>query len=171
MNRKPDDADRLSRWVREHGQPLFGFLLRSVGNWALAEDLTQEVFARAWRHREAYQEIGQERAYLLRIAARLVRDHYRRPALATLVQDPEGAEPLTAESAPSAMLEQAETEKELNEALDRLSPAQRQTLLLRYYGEMSFEEIAQVMQIPLSTALSHARRGLSGLRKMLRNAH
>ena len=53
------------------------------------------------------------------------------------------------------------------EALDQLSVPQRRVLLLRYYGDMSFEEIAATLECPLNTALSHCRRGLLALRRLL----
>ena len=55
----------------------------------------------------------------------------------------------------------------LHAALDRLAPMQQQVLLLRYYGQMDFQEIADTLQTPLNTALSHCRRGLETLRRLL----
>jgi len=51
--------------------------------------------------------------------------------------------------------------------LASLSPPQRRALLLRYYGDLSFAEIAAIMGCPLGTALSHCRRGLLKLRELL----
>jgi RNA polymerase sigma factor (sigma-70 family) len=68
---------------------------------------------------------------------------------------------------PSEALARTEAAERLTGALDRLSPAQRRVLLLRYYGQMSFAEIADVVGCPLSTALSHCRRGLLALRKLM----
>ena len=62
---------------------------------------------------------------------------------------------------------QAEAERHLAQALTTLSPAQRRVLLLRYYGHLSFEEIADILGCPLNTALSHCHRGLTALRKVL----
>ena len=56
---------------------------------------------------------------------------------------------------------------EVHRALEQLSPPQRRVLLLRYYGQMSFAEIAHIMEIPLNTVLSHCHRGLEKLRKLL----
>lgn len=68
---------------------------------------------------------------------------------------------------PSQTLARTEAAKELTAALERLSPGQRRVLLLRYYGQLSFSEIAEIMECPISTALSHGRRGLLALRKLL----
>jgi RNA polymerase sigma factor (sigma-70 family) len=74
-----------------------------------------------------------------------------------------------ADSAPPALdeLASAETNDELSAALGQLAPNQRRVLLLRFFGALTFEEIAATMGCPLSTALSHARRGLATLKKLL----
>ena len=61
----------------------------------------------------------------------------------------------------------ARESEELAAALNELTLAQRRVLLLRYFGELSFEEIAGTLGCPLGTALSHCRRGLAALRKLL----
>ena len=54
--------------------------------------------------------------------------------------------------------------------LGELSPLQQRVLLLRYYGQLSFAEIAEIIGCPLNTALSHCRRGLEALRTRLLNS-
>src|SRR5438105_1148494 len=72
----PDE--RIARWVREHAGAVRGYLLGMVRRADVADDLVQEVFQRAWQARERYRDQGHERAYLLRIADRLVVDRSRR---------------------------------------------------------------------------------------------
>src|SRR3954463_2200322 len=69
---------RLARWVREHGAAVRGYLLGLVRRADVADDLLQEVFQRAWQARDRYEDQGYERAFLLRIADRLVIDKSRR---------------------------------------------------------------------------------------------
>lgn len=171
MNAHPpddDDRQRLSDWMRQHGAAVRGY----VGAWVRrpdqADDLTQEVFRRAWQARASYREQGTPRAYLLRIADRLVCDRQRR-ATSEVQMDAEGWKQIepTCEVEPSRRLEQAEAAAQLTAALDRLSPPQQRVLLLRYYGQLDFAEIAAALNCPLNTALSHARRGLEALRGLL----
>ena len=68
---------------------------------------------------------------------------------------------------PPAAAMRAEKNEQLAAALDQLSPPQRRVLLLRYYGHFSFAEIAEMIDCPLNTTLSHCRRGLEALRAML----
>jgi RNA polymerase sigma-70 factor, ECF subfamily len=160
---------RIARWVREHGQSVRGYLLGLVRRSDAADDLLQEVFRRAWQAAGRYRDEGHERAYLLRIADRLVVDRSRR--LGQEINLDEGRwreiEPAAADDSPLEELTSREASAELAAALDRLTLAQRRVLLLRYFGDLTFEEIAQALDCPLGTALSHCRRGLEALRKQM----
>jgi RNA polymerase sigma factor (sigma-70 family) len=76
-------------------------------------------------------------------------------------------EPAQPAAAPEEALARAEMSRQLAATLDSLSEPQRRVLLLRYYGELSFAEIATMLECPVSTALSHCHRGLQTLRKLL----
>ena len=146
-----------------------GFLWASVRRADVAEELTQEVFCRAWQARSSYREQGNARAYLLRIADRLACNRGRRNERHVNL-DGDGwkqHEPIGLTADPPAAAVQAEENQLLAAALDQLSPPQRRVLLLRYYGQFSFAEIAEVIGCPLNTALSHCRRGLEALRTLL----
>lgn len=164
-----DDRQRLSDWVRQHGRAVYGYVLRFVRDADAADDLTQDVFRKAWQSREAYREQGTARAYLLRIADRLACDRYRRshPSVHWDDESWQKNQPSSREDEPSSRLERAETERQLAAALDNLSPSQRRVLALRYYGDLSFAEIAETLEVPLNTVLSHCHRGLKTLRRML----
>ena len=163
------DSDAVSRWVREHGRSVRGYLLRLVRRPDVADDLTQEVFRRAWQARDRYQELGHERAWLLRIADNLACDRARRQGREQTVDEEtwRHLEPAGNSPRPDERLAREESRAELAQALDRLTDMQQRVLLLRFYGEMDFAQIAQVVGCPLGTALSHARRGLMSLRKLL----
>ena len=175
-----DDAARLTRWVREHGRAVLGFLAAAVRDRDAAEDLLQETFARAWRARSRYADAGDgtrtERADLIRIADRLAQDRFRRFGSGSRrrgeVQVDEAEwdriEPHDARG-PAAWenLERDDARQMLDVAMGALSEAQRRTLLLRYYGDLSFEEIAAMIEAPVNTVLSHCHRGLRAMRRLL----
>jgi RNA polymerase sigma-70 factor (ECF subfamily) len=163
-----DDHNRLTRWVVDHGEAVLGYLSALVRDRAAAEDLLQEVFCRAWEARARYDDRKKERGYLLTIADRLARTKARSTKREIVVDDAawDDLEPIDPRGSPPASLEQREIHRMLGEALDELSEPQRRALLLRYYGEMSYQEIAEAMHCPLSTALSHCHRGLSALRRL-----
>jgi RNA polymerase sigma-70 factor, ECF subfamily len=167
--RNTDEERMFADWVRQHGKAVRGFLWASVRRADVAEDLAQEVFCRAWQARSTYREQGTAKAYLLRIADRLVCDRGRRAGQQVNL-DGDGwkrLEPVSRADGPPAAALRAEENGQLAAALDQLSPPQRRVLLLRYYGQFSFAEIAEMTDCPLNTALSHCRRGLEAMRAML----
>jgi RNA polymerase sigma-70 factor, ECF subfamily len=166
-DRTNDEREQLTEWVRRHGGAVLGYLAGMVRDRALAEDLLQEVFCRAWQARGRYRDAGHERAYLLRIADRLACDHARRRRREPPLGGTEAAETAGRECPPWERMDRAETRRLLAAALDALSEPQRRTLLLRYYGNLEFHEIAEFLNSPLNTVLSHNRRGLSALRQLL----
>ena len=164
-----DDTQLWTEWVRAHGPAVRGYVLAMVRRPDLADELAQEAFFRAWQARDRYREEGFARAYLLRIADRLVCDHARRSGHEIQVGDEQWkqVEPRCLAGGPVDVALQIESVEQLAAAMERLSPVQRRVLLLRYYSDMSFAEIASVLGCPLGTALSHCRRGLQTLRSQL----
>jgi RNA polymerase sigma-70 factor (ECF subfamily) len=128
------------------------------------DDLLQETFFRAWRHRKKFLDEGKDRPYLLKIADRLLVDEFRKRRWKT--QPLEGDVFSRNDESDHRMLDM-ENREMLRKAMGLLSEPQQRTLLLRFYGQMSFQDIAQHLGCPLSTALSHCRRGLESLRQLL----
>lgn len=160
------EREEMSRWVHEHGPSLLGYLTVRLGDRHAAEELVQEVFCRAWEARDRYQEQGRARGYLFRIAERLLAHRRVKDARARgSSHDLEQAVDQRVD--PALFAENAEEGRRLRLALEGLSGNQRDTLLLRYFSQLEFHEIARVLDCPLNTALSHARRGLAALRKVL----
>jgi RNA polymerase sigma-70 factor (ECF subfamily) len=135
----------------------------------IADELTQDVFFRAWQARDRYREEGHARAYLMRIADRLACDRARKLTGEIQVSDEHWklVEPAGPAVEPAAALMTEEALQQLDVAMERLSPAQRRVVLLRFYGALSFAEIAKLMDCPLGTALSHCHRALQTLREQL----
>ena len=165
----PTDHERFAAWGREHGPAVWGYLLAMVRRTDVADDLVQEVFCKAWQARDRYREQDSARAYLLRIADRLMIDRGRKSGREiTLDEDAwSHVEPADPNAGPSRSAVEAEAAARLAEALKRLSHIQRRVVLLRYYGQLGFAEIAETVGCPLNTALSHCRRGLAALREIL----
>jgi RNA polymerase sigma-70 factor, ECF subfamily len=163
------DEHKFAQWVEEHGKAVRGFLWASVRRADVAEELTQEVFCRAWQARSTYREQGNARAYLMRIADRLACDRGRRAGVQVNLDDDawKQYEPISRTADPSSAAARVEENEQLAAALDQLSPPQRRVLLLRFYGQFSFAEIADMTDCPLNTTLSHCRRGLESLRVLL----
>jgi RNA polymerase sigma-70 factor (ECF subfamily) len=163
----PDEL--LASWVREHSAAIRGYALALVRRQDVADDVLQEVFRRAWQVRDSFRRQGQDRAFLIRIADHLVCDRARRLGRELNLDDAgwQAQEPTAEETDPAAIVQWREAEQDLTAALDQLSPGQRRVLLMRYFGGLEFSEIAEQLGCPLNTALSHCRRGLQTLRKLM----
>ncbi len=168
---------RLESWVARYGVPLRAHLFALVRRNDVADDLLQETFRRAWQAIGRYQEQNNERGWLFRLADRTVADHWRKVGRNALVsatdyQGGDAEESQTIDRAdetagPLARVIASEERAEALRWLDALSESQRRVLLLRFFGELEFAEIAAHLEVPLGTVLSQAHRGLDRLRTLL----
>lgn len=165
-------------WLIEHfASRIYGFLYRMTGSQPDAEDLMQEVFVRLVRMIGAYQHDGRFEAWIFRIAANLARDRLRRLRrgprfVGSLPTQDEGEHSSVAslqvsEPAVDAGLLHAEEMVELGIALAKLPDAERETVMLRHFSQMSYKEIAEATGVPLGTALARGHRGLNRLRQLM----
>ncbi len=168
------DPAAFDEIVDEYAGRLCGFFRRLLGHRAEAEDLTQEVFVRVVRNIGSYAESGRFEAWLFRIAANLARDRIRSGKRSLTIVDTSddedsGLDDLDAPdrrgtSPPDRALEQQDESTRLQEVIDRLPAGEREVILLRHYGELSFADIAEYMGTPIGTALARSHRGLAKLR-------
>ena len=163
------DTAALDEIVQAYAPRLFGYFYRLAR--PEAEDLLQELFLRMVRMIGTYQHDGRFDAWLFRIAANLVRDRVRRARRGT-EGDVSGAEALYQMPADSAELpdEQVSVDEQcdrLQQAIEQLPPTEREVIMLRHFSQLSFQEIADMMQTPLGTALARAHRGLRHLRELM----
>lgn len=156
--------------------PVYAYLARTTGDRHLAEDLLQDVFLRLIQNIERYSESGRFEAWLFRIAANRVRDWARRRVRSERVgaaghSDDESGGPKVVdrpvEAPPEVRLVRSEEAKLLEAAMGTLEPQERQVLMLRHYGDLSFREIADIMGRPLGTVLARSHRALLKLREKL----
>ena len=164
MNDATPDAGRLFELMIEPcRRPLWTFLLRRVGDRAHAEDLYQETLLRAWRALPTYTEGGRLLSWLFRIAHNVVRDEGRRqaarPSLVGLPELPEVVDTRRADD----RVEASQTRERLNEGLRRLTEEQLHVFLLRMHSDLTFQQIAELTEAPLSTVLNRMRDALRKL--------
>lgn len=163
------DEEQFAQWVEQYGSRIQAYVQSRVYDFATAEDITQETFYRAWSARDAYQEQGSPKKYLFCIAERLIID-YRRKKRPTFFESDEvqsAVEPVDNDRSPEQNLVLSEDIQKLRSAMELLSEVQQKTLMLRYYGQLSFGEIAEIVEMPLGTVLSHCHRALEKLRGIL----
>ncbi len=172
------DRQALADLYERYRKRLFGFLMRSAGERAAAEDLFQEVWVKAIQAIGSYDTArGTFRAWLFRIAANAAVDRARREAVRTTGKwDPPNAEFAegmidelpAAGVGPERESASRETGVAIAEALAALPPEQRAALLLRHQQGLSYTEIAIAVGVPEGTAKTRVHRAVESLRATLK---
>jgi RNA polymerase sigma-70 factor (ECF subfamily) len=162
---RDDSGDELRELYRRYAGQLFGFACNALGDRELAEEVVQDVFARAWRHAGDYDpKRASVRTWLYSIARHRVVDARRRGP---------GGPPRAAgteQETPAELdrtLEQAVLRWQVAAALARLSPEHREVIRLAHYGGLTLREIAERKGIPLGTVKSRTSYALRSLRLIL----
>ena len=159
--------------VRRHEKRVYAVALRSSGSPEDAEDITQEVFLRAWRSIEEFRGDSGFSTWLFRITMNMCVDFARhkhaQPQTQPLVMGEEESERPLPDTAPTPEehLDNSELGRELAAALDEVSEEHRRIVLLRDVSGMSYTEIAEVLEISEGTVKSRLSRARIALRKVL----
>jgi RNA polymerase sigma factor (sigma-70 family) len=156
--------------TKRHCTSLQRYLQRLVRNDLLAEELHQQTWISALENLDKFDVTsggGGFKAWLFRIATNKAHDHWRSRGREKKVKD--GLRLVTEEIAPDAShrLEGAEAEKKLRAAIEMLPDNQKEVLLMRYYGNLKFVEIAEMLGCPLNTALGRMHKAMIRLRELL----
>jgi RNA polymerase sigma-70 factor (ECF subfamily) len=160
----PVDIERL---YDEHAQALFAFLLNFTRHEADTRDLLQELFIKLAKRPELLDGVRDERAFLLRLAHNLAIDLIRRRGTREKNYEQLAGEPL-AVFAPTDAPDEGAFREALAAALGELPAEQREVVHLKLWEGLTFEQIAELLGIPLNTAASRYRYGLDKLRARLR---
>ena len=153
-------------WFNRHGPRLLLFARQWAGGHAEAQDIMQEAFVRFWRARErARDPAAYMYACVRRCALESLRSGRRRERreLAAARKRPEHVE-----AAFEALPEKDEFRRSVEAALGRLPDEQRHVLVLKIWGDLTFEQIGEVMEVSPNTAASRFRYGLTVLRQELK---
>lgn len=166
------NAQALATLVDRHHHLLLGYLYRLTGGHRpLAEDLTQEAFLRALRRIAQYQYPRPFKPWLYAIATNLARDHYKQAEqrYATVALDLAETLPDHNASHPGEALFAQVEARAVIRALAALPSPQRETIVLRYYQDLSLEDIAAALHIPVGTVKSRLSLGLKRLKALLKD--
>ena len=155
--------------VGRYKNSIVSFLFRFVGDFRTAEDLAQETFLRVFKKIQDYNNSAKFSTWLYTIASNLAKDEFKRrsrhPAKSLDWkggQDTTRSVPQvkadTTESVPDVRLEHDEVRVNVNKALDRLEAHDREILVLKDVQGLSYEEIAQILELPMGTVKSRISR-------------
>ncbi len=162
----------MEQIVRRYQQPVIRLIARIVGNPALAEDLAQDTFIKAFRNLAAFDPTRRLSSWLFRIAHNTAIDALRRarPAVVPLDALPSDGPGTPAVSAAPDPIEQAALGDAIRRALAAVRPEYRAAITLRYEEGLAFDEIAQILNVPTATARSHVHRARNELLRHLIDA-
>ena len=164
------DEEAIEVLFARYAQPLYGFFWRLTSDPALAEDLLQELFIRLVNYTGKLPQ--HFRAWLYTVARNLSYDALRAQGRKQIHQadgfddNLDELKDVMQNEPEKTALRRADDER-IRKSLDQLPDVQREVVVLRYYQELSLEEIAEVTKVPLGTVKSRLYRALELLRGML----
>jgi RNA polymerase sigma-70 factor (ECF subfamily) len=168
------DLDSFNQLVTRWERPIYALAYRTLGREEDARDVVQEAFLRAYRGLRGFKGQAKFSSWLYRITLNLCRDWIRRERRAPLVQVPEGTDPVDLADQRMAAAESVEelvARREMSAAVARamaeLPEEQRTAIMLKEYHGLTFQEIADQLDCPLSTVKTRLYQGLSMLRRRL----
>src|SRR5947209_8110922 len=169
------DTAAFERLIERHQALVAGTIARMLGSNAEVEDIAQQVFIRVWKSAGRYVARAKFTTWLLKITRNLVFNEMRRakrhPHMPVQI-DPEAEEiPLKDEAAasPDATLLQSELQMAIEDAIGLLPETQRMALVLRRYEELSYDEIADVLDLSVPAVKSLLFRARTELRERLKD--
>ena len=157
------DTSAFGVLVRTYQARLVRFAVRLTGDSELAQDAVQEAFLRLWRGRATYEPRGCLQAYLFRVVRSVCLDYARTSRLTEPLD--EGAVAET--PGPAALAEAQSLADAVRLAVQSLPEAQRAVFLLSEYEQLSYAEIADVLDCPVGTVASRKHQATETLRRKL----
>jgi len=168
------DLDSFNQLVSRWERPIYALAYRTLGREEEARDVVQDAFLRAFRGLKGFKGEAKFSSWLYRITLNLCRDWIRKERRAPLVQVPEGDDSMNlAEQMPSPdesvedLVSRREMSRAVSLAMAELPEEQRTAIMLKEYQGLTFQEIAELLDCPLSTVKTRLYQGLSVLRRRL----
>lgn len=167
------DNQAFDTLLKRHQSRVFSYILSIVKNRDVADDLFQETFVKAIMtiKQGRYAESGKFSAWISRIAHNLIIDYYRQEKSENVVSaDDENIDVLNRKDLCEHNVEDAmvsrQIHKDVRKIIDALSDNQREVLMMRFYRDMSFKEIAEATKVSINTALGRMRYAILNMRRI-----
>jgi len=171
------DLDSFNQLVLRWERPIYALAYRVIGREEDARDVCQETFLRAFRALGGFKGQAKFSYWLYRITLNLCRDWIRRERRQPLAQTPEGVDlvELAGEAEDTESIEELVARKEIGAAVAKamalLPEEQRTAIVLKEYHGLTFQEIADMLDCPLSTVKTRLYQGLTVLRRQLERSN
>jgi RNA polymerase sigma-70 factor (ECF subfamily) len=163
----------LEMLVNRYKDKVLTSILYVVRDSYIAEDIFQETFIKVIKSlkTKGYQDEGKFLPWVLRIARNMCIDYIRKTKRMPVITDSENEDVMRKYQLGISNVQEKrianETSEWVQRAIAKLPYEQREVLVLRHYGELSFKEIAEVTQVSINTALGRMRYALSNLKKII----
>jgi len=167
------DVESFNQLVVRWERPIYALAYRVIGREEEARDVVQETFLRAFRGIGNFRGQAKFSSWVYRIALNLCRDWIRRERRSPILPAPEGVDviELAAAQGPAESIEDLVARNDMSQAvaglMTRLPEEQRTAIILKEYHGMTFQEIADLQGVPLSTVKTRLYQGLNVLRRHL----
>ena len=168
------DQASIEVLINRHKNKVFTYIILIVKNQSLAEDIFQDTFIKVIKSLKEgkYKDNGKFVSWVIRIAHNLTIDHFRKEKqINTYSNEDYEADIFNSRKLSESTVEDIMVEnqiiKEVRLLIDELPEDQKQVILLRHYGGLSFKEIADQTDVSINTALGRMRYALINLRKLI----
>jgi RNA polymerase sigma-70 factor (ECF subfamily) len=169
------DSKSFEALIERHRNRLFSYITYTVKNRHLAEDIFQETCIKAITSMldGRYSESGRFLPWVIRIAHNLIIDHFRQEKLLKVYYTDNFAAPVLnsprySDHTIEDILVRDQIHADVRSLIDYLPEEQKEVILLRHYGDLSFKEIAEYTQVSINTALGRMRYALINLRRLIK---
>ena len=165
----------LEMLIKRHKNRLFTTIILIVKDSYIAEDIFQETFIKIIKNLKTgkYNEEGKFLPWAARIARNMAIDYFRKTKRMPTITDSSGQDVFRTIKIKTENREQqiirSEKESLVRAAIEKLPAEQRQVLILRHYGDLSFKEIAKMTDVSINTALGRMRYAITNMRKVMAN--
>ncbi len=161
------DQDAFRQLVQRYQRLVMRVAFRSMGDMSLAEDVAQEAFIKVFRGLPAYRPEKPFVHWLHRVVANAVTDELRRRRPVQSLDGMMESAPASEEDGPPEVAAQHAVQEAVRAAIAGLPPRYRDAITLQVFHELSYEEIARRLNLPLSTVMWRLNAGKRLLRKRL----
>ncbi|MDP8205854.1 MAG: sigma-70 family RNA polymerase sigma factor [Candidatus Electryonea clarkiae] len=170
-----DDEMAFEELVTRYQHPLTTFVSRFVRPGPHVEDILQEAFIRVWRHRRRYKTVAKFSTWVFTIAGNLAKTELRRLKIRRNVtirtggesMEEEGVDVIDEHQDPENDAEREEIRRVVMEEMEKLPKAYRAAVILRDINDKTYDEIAEILRVPVGTIKSRVNRGRTQLKKKL----
>lgn len=168
------DENSLAILVERHQSKIYGYIYSKVSDRDLTEDIFQETFFKVihtLKSKKYYNEEGKFLSWVLRIANNLIVDKFRNDKKMYMKRDTEEFSIFSTITDSSPNIEKEliknQVDIDLKKIIQELPQDQKEVLMMRYYSDMSFKEIADITGVSVNTTLGRMRYAITNLRKVI----